>query len=286
MRPASSVVRVWTRPSTVARIVSLCFVLLPHEANAQLRPLEPVRWEAYTDATAARAGIGIALISDQRASLAGTRGTLLELGNWFITYRSGRLALEFAGTAVRRFEDDEVLSPAFERTDAPDGDARIDAGDVRIATLLRLAGDGDGSIAVLRFGTRLPTTSDEPGLDRDRTDFFGTAAGRAVLHPMVHVFGEAGVGIHSTIIEDYPQSDVLIYNAGIEAMTDAAGVRLQVLGHDDLHRRVIRGNEDLAELRLGGWLGERRRIEVHVIRGLAEFSPGWGVLLMGGMALW
>ncbi|MGH7444567.1 MAG: hypothetical protein ACREKM_06810, partial [Longimicrobiales bacterium] len=129
---------------------------------------------------------------------------------------------------------------------------------------------------------------DEPGLDRDRTDFFGTAAARHRVAKGIRVFAEAGVGIHSTVFDDYPQSDALVYSAGVEAARrhGRAGLRLQVVGHDDLHRRVIRGNEDLAELRLGGWLGGPRWIEAQVVRGLAEFSPSWGILLRGGLTLW
>ncbi len=284
--PTVDSARDWSGLPFMARIVFLWFVLLPHSAAAQLRPLEPVTWRAHTHEASVQAGIGLGVFGEQRASLAGTRGTLLELGNWFVTYRSGRFALEFAGTAVRSFDDDDVLAPSFHLTDPPDGEARVDAGDVRIGTLLRVAGDGTGPTVLLRFGTRLPTPSDEPGLDRDRTDFFGTAAARAPLRTGVHVFGEAGVGIHSTVDETYPQSDVLIYNAGVDIGSDAAGLRFQVLGHDDLHRRVVRGNEDLAELRLGAWIGDRRRIEAHVVRGLAEFSPGWGVLVTAGISLW
>src|SRR5690606_13222845 len=140
MKPALCIAPFWGRVRFVARIVFLWIGLVPHESAAQMRPLEPVLWQAYEPDAEMRAGVGIGVMDGQRASLAGTRGTLFELGNWFITYRSGRFALEFAGTAVRMFEDDDVLSPPFERTDPPDGDARIDAGDVRIATILRLAG--------------------------------------------------------------------------------------------------------------------------------------------------
>lgn len=285
-KPAVDSGRGWCHLARLARIVLLFCGLVPHSIEAQLRPLEPVTWPAYTHDAYVQAGVGIGVLGEQRASLAGTRGTLLELGNWFVTYRSGRFALEFAGTAVRRFDDHDVLLPPFRLADPPDGEARVDAGDVRIGTLLRVIGDAGGPIVLLRFGTRLPTPSDEPGLDRDRTDFFGTAAARAPLHPGLHVFGEAGVGILSTVHETYPQSDVLIYNAGVEIANRAAGLRFQLLGHDDLHRRVVRGNEDLAELRLGAWVGDRRRIEAHIVRGLAKFSPGWGVLVTGGFALW
>src|SRR5690606_41221388 len=153
----------------------------------------------------ARAGMGIGVLTDQRASLAGTRGTLVEIGNWFITYRSGRLALEFSGTAVRWFEDEDVLTPPFVRTDPSDGNARTDAGDVRIATLLRLLGESDAAMAGLRFGTRLPTPSDEPGLDVDRTDFFATAIGGALVHGIGYVFGWAGVGVPQSHVRGHAQ---------------------------------------------------------------------------------
>jgi hypothetical protein len=287
--PASWASLGWCGSVRLARIVSCIFLLLATAVPcmAQLRPLEPLHWRALEEGAAARAGIGIGVLGGQRASLAGTRGTLLELGNWFLTYRSGRFAFEFAGTAVRHFDDDDVLDPPYGRAAAPDGEARVDAGDVRIATLLRLFGDIDESVVVLRFGTRLPTTSDEPGLDRDRTDFFGTAAARHELASGVRLFGEAGVGIHSTMLDHYPQTDVIVYDAGIEAdIGSAGGVRVRVLGHDDLKERVIRGNEDLAEARIGGWLGHGRWVEAQVVRGLAEFSPDWGLLVSGGMALW
>ncbi len=286
--PVAACACAWFPAVALARIVSLLVGLLAlgSPLHAQLRPLEPLAWVAMASGGEARAAMGAAVLIGQRASLAGTRGTLLELGNWLLTYRSGRFALEFAGTAVRHFEDDAVLGTPFGRADPPDGGARIDAGDVRLSTIVRLHGDVERSVVVLRFGTRLPTTSDEPGLDRDRTDFFGTAAARHRLAKGVRLFAETGVGIHSTMLDGYPQSDVLIYNAGLEAARGPGGVRLQVVGHDDLHRRVIRGNEDLAEVRLGGWLGERRWLEAHVVRGVARFSAEWGILVSGGMTLW
>lgn len=268
-----------------ALLCTLPGLALPVTARAQLRPLEPVEWRAFDAGASMRAALGAGVLADQRASLAGTRGTLQELGNWLLTFRSGRFAFEFAGTAVRRFEDEDVLSAPFARTDPPDGEARMDAGDVRIATLLHVLGDLERSPVVLRFGTRLPTTSDEPGLDRDRTDFFATAAARHRLSARVRVFGEAGVGINSTIVESYPQSDVLLYAAGLEALIAAVTLSALVTGQDDLHERVIRGNEDLAEMRVGAAIGDRRWIEIELVRGIAEFSPGWGLLVQAGVGV-
>lgn len=44
---------------------------------------------------------GVSRLHDQRASLAGTSGTLTELGIFAVAWRTGRVALEFAGTARR-----------------------------------------------------------------------------------------------------------------------------------------------------------------------------------------
>lgn len=277
----------------VRRAVMACIVTCmaslpasPRPVSAQLRPLDPLEWRALSGSGSAHGAVGGGMFTGQRASLAGTRGTLLELGTWMITYRSGRFAFEFTGTAVRRFRDDERLTDAAPAVDDTGLGMRTDAGDVRIGTVLRVAGAPDRHVLALRFGTRLPTPSDEPGLERDRTDFYATAAGRTFVASGLRLFGEAGVGIHSTIVQTYPQSDVLIYVAGAERRWNRGGLSAAIVGHDDLHRRVIRGNEDLSELRLTGWLGSTRRLEATLVRGIAEFSPEWGLLVRFGALLW
>ena len=267
-------------------LLGACVALLgiAAPARAQLRPLDPLPWSLIEHDDAAHIALGAGLLHGQRASLAGTRGRLIEAGNWLILYRSGRLSLHLSGTAVRRFDDREVLVPPFARTDAPDQQARVDAGDVRAATLVHIVDDTRTKLLV-RFGTRLPTPSDEPGLDRDRTDFFATAAARRTFG-RIGVSGEAGVGINGTMLDDYPQSDVLIYAAQADLRTRRAEFTAAVTGHDDLHTRVIRGNEDLAELRFGVRTRGHRWVEAHAVRGLAEFSPAWGLLVRAGIRIW
>jgi hypothetical protein len=48
--------------------------------GAQLRPLEPLDWSAFTTAQKVHAHVRIGVHGDQRASLAGTTGSLVELG--------------------------------------------------------------------------------------------------------------------------------------------------------------------------------------------------------------
>ena len=272
----------------LACIVTLIIVLASpsRSLHAQLRPLDPFEWRTLSAEGAAYVAVGAGLLDGQRASLAGTRGSLFELGNWLIAYHSGRIGIEFSGTAVRRFEDEDRFTAPLSVVEDPDAGVRVDAGDVRIGTVLRVAGDVDRHVVALRFGTRLPTPSDEPGLDRDRTDFYATAAARTLVARGLRLSGEAGVGIHSTIIDSYPQSDVLVYSAGIEQRFARGGIRAGIVGHDDLHRRVIRGNEDLSEVRVTGWLGDARWIEATLVRGVASFSPQWGLLVRAGARVW
>lgn len=274
-----------------SRIVPLAWVaclgalsLSAADARAQLRPIDPIEWSLLEQDHTFSASAGMGLLLDQRASLAGTEGTLLEVGNFAVAWRAGRISLELAGTVSRRFTDEQVFrAPSF-GADPPNGEPRRDAGDIRASTLVHLVGDGVHGFVVLRFGTRLPTTSEEAGLDRDRTDFFASVGGRW-RHGALAVSGESGIGIFGTRIPDYDQSDVLTYSAGLEYDFGLVTPSAWFLGHQDGTPRVVIGNEDLRELRLGVRAGDERWIQATLVRGFAEFSPGAGLLLAGGFTI-
>jgi hypothetical protein len=254
------------------------------EASAQLRPIDPIEWGLFERAEASSFTIGVGVLRDQRASLAGTKGTLYELGNFLLAWRSGRVSLELSGTLARRFTDETVFrAPSF-GANPPNGQARHDAGDLRAATTVRLAGEGRPSIVVLRFGTRLPTTSEESGLDRDRTDFFASVGARWRTGPLAWS-GESGVGILGTRIPDYDQSDVWTYSAGVEYSAGPLTPSAWFLGQQDGTSRIVIGNEDLRELRLGVRAGHRHWVQATIVKGFATYSPGSGLLLAGGVVL-
>jgi hypothetical protein len=135
---------------------------------------------------------------------------------------------------------------------------------------------------LLRFGTRLPTTDNRVGLDRDQTDFFALL-GADQQSGNWHFSGEAGVGINGTRLANYEQSDVLLYAVEVRRRAGPVRIGLSMLGQEDLKTRHIRGNEDLGELRLGLRAGQRRWFEVVFVRGIREFSPELGVLIGGGI---
>jgi hypothetical protein len=95
--------------------------------------------------------------------------------------------------------------------------------------------------------------------------------------------GETGVGINGTRIDGYDQSDVLTYALGVEVRVGPITPTAALVGHVDGTALEVRGNEDLSELRLGVRAGERFWFQASAIRGIAEFSPGGGLLVMAGI---
>ena len=261
----------------------LVFLIVPSAVDAQLRPLEPMDWTALNGG-AARIEMRVGYLNAQRASLAGTEGQLFEVGEVRATVPVHGVLLELAGTPQRYLFDEEVFAAPTGDAQAPSSDRRRhDSGDYRVGAAFRLAQPGAVDV-VLRFGTRLPTTDNRIGLERDQTDFYGLLGG-GWKTGRVAVGAEAGVGIHGTRISTYEQSDVLLYAVRAELVSGSLAPHVVLTGQNDLKSREIRGNEDLSEVRLGLTLGKTRWLTASLVAGLTEFSPEWGLLVGGGFEL-
>ncbi|HEX9109767.1 MAG TPA: hypothetical protein VF832_21135 [Longimicrobiales bacterium] len=265
-------------------VLGLAAALAPSRAAAQLRPLEPLPWEVLAPGTTALARLGGGLLGGQRASLAGTEGRLLQLGNWQAAWRTGRVALELGGTALNIFDDRSRWA------DPADGAAlrfgrRVDAGELRLTTAVRLTPAAWPAAAALRFGARLPTGSHVRGLEREETDFLGTL-GLAWAKGALSAAAEAGIGIFGTRVPGFTQEDDLIFAARAGYRLGPLRPELVLTGQSSpLRYRRPRGVEDLRELRLGARAGTRRWLEAYWVHGLTPFSPSSGVLLGMGMLL-
>ena len=268
---------------TVAFAVALGIPVICPTATAQLRPLEPIQWRLYQRNATAAAELGIGRFSQQRASLAGTSGDLWELGNIMVAWRTGRIVLEAGGTAQRWFSEDERFAPPYEDVDPSDDGDRHDSGDYRISTSVRLTPDHWQTTGVLRFGTRLPTTDNETGLDRDALDFFATVgAGRSV--GAWALTGEAGLGIHASREPRFEQDDLLLYALRAEYRKFSLIPSIAALGqmHGSTHT-ALRGLENLGEWRAGLRAGSKRWIRVEIVKGYETFSPSSGVVVTAGI---
>jgi len=264
----------------IGLVIAVGLLTATAPVGAQLRPLDPVDWSDL-DGLPVTASVGVDVLLDQRASLAGTSGRLVELGVFRAVWRVNRVAMEIAGTPVRVFQDQLVFAqPAQGAGPAPEG-RRIDAGDFRLSTHVRL-NDPDASLqAGLRFGVRLPTTDEVVGLERDQTDFFSTLTGR-VRHGPLDVSGELGIGIYGSRV-GIDQTDPVIF--GVRASMDLGAVSpvFAATGqHDTRANGPRRGTEDLGEVRLGLRAGSRRWVSLSAVRGWAHFSPGFGISLRLG----
>ena len=178
-------------------------------------------------------------------------------------------------------DQDRSFADPVPGTTAQDVGRRNDSGDYSITTtFILLPADMRAertSALALRFGTRLPTTDNRVGIERDQTDFFAFLAGRHDVG-RVRLFAETGVGIHGTREPSFEQSDVLVFIGGATFAASPIEPTLLLTGHaDGIPDRAIRGNEELAELRLRVRSAARPGLEVELIRGLSPFSPSWGL---------
>ncbi len=259
--------------------------LLPATVMGQLRPLEQSDWSLIGGRPALSARIGAARLLDQRASLAGTKGDLWDLGTFAVAWQTGRVVIEAGGTPQRLFRETSRFDEPYAGAE-PDSDGRRnDSGDYRISTSVRLTPRHWPVVAALRFGTRLPTTDNTTGLERDAVDFFSTI-GAATTLTAVAISGELGLGIHTTREQAFEQEDVLLYSIHIEVARFRLVPSVTILGqrHGTGHAE-IRGAEDLGEARLGLRIGRRRWLRIEAVRGYETFSPESGVIVTLGTTL-
>lgn len=262
----------------------LALALAPHLAAAQLRPLDPLDWRIFDAGTNLVAGAGGSVLGRMVAPLAGTRGVMTELGTYQLLWRTGRMGIEITGTALLRFHEDTVLFPPAANVEPAPGGVRQEPGPLHVGTLLRLTPERWPADVALRFGTHIPTTSDESGLERDRTDFYALVGARWRTGAWT-LAGESGVGINGTRQPDYPQSDVWSYTLQLERRWARAALFAAIAGHQDGHSLVPpAGNEDQGELRAGLRLGRRWWLQSTYVHGFRGPAPKHGLLLAAGIA--
>ncbi len=263
-------------------LIGLTLSIAP-TVDAQLRPLDPFDWRVLEGEGTVLVEAGAGWLDEQRASLAGTEGTLWEAGNFRAFWRTGRVVIEAGGTVRRIFRERSRFAAAEPFVTVDDDGRRADSGDYRIATGVRLTNEGAPVAALLRFGARLPTTDNRVGLDRDATDFFATIGGRTRKGPLA-LQAEAGVGIFGTRDPDFEQDDLLVYAVKAEYHAGPIVPSFAVIGQQvGAGHSEIRGNESLGEVRAGLRVGRREFVRAEVVRGYTSVSPAWGVLVSAGV---
>ena len=264
-------------------VLAVALTIAAGPLGAQLRPLEPVQWRLIEPGETFAAELGFSRFDRQRASLAGTRGDLWELGNFAVAWRTGRIVLAAEGTAQRRFRERSRFAAPYPDVDAADQGRRHDSGDYRISTTVKLTPETKPWSGIVRFGVRLPTTDNETGLDRDAVDFFATIGG-GTTRGRLAVTGETGLGIHTTREARFEQDDLFLYAIRAEYRGFAIIPSIAAIGqlHGTTHS-AIRGVENLGELRVGLRAGSRKWIRAELVTGYETFSPSSGVIISAGI---
>ena len=263
--------------------VAALLMLAPDSLVAQLRPLDPIDWSVFEPGNTLAVRIGVGTYWRQRASLIGVDGRLLELGDFSVLWRSDRVALEASGALLRLFDEGNVYAPPMPGTTPPPAPRRRDTGDYRVAAALRLTPGAGSVMATLRFGTRLPTTNNRVGLERDQTDFFALLGGR-LRRAGFSASAEAGVSLNGTRRPENEQQDVLVYALTATYQHDWIAPSVTLVGQAaGAHAPRVRGTEDLSELRVGLQVGQRHWIRVSLIKGLRDTSPRSGVTVYTGI---
>jgi surfeit locus 1 family protein len=272
-------------PATAAAVLAaLALSTAPDRAAAQLRPLEPLEWHIFDDRVVFVGGTGAGFMWDQPAPLAGTRGTLAEIGTYSVTVRSDRIAIQAGGTALWRLVENDTVDAPLDVVRPADG-VRQEPGPAFVSTAFRFSRDAWPADLVLRFGATIPTTSDESGLERDRTDVFALIGAR-YRRGALALSAENGVGINGTMRRGLPQSDVWTYAFGASYAIRSIVMAADFVGRQDGHSYVIRGNEDQRELRAGFDLGRARWLRVRYVRGMTDdASPEHGLRVSAGILL-
>jgi hypothetical protein len=271
-------------------LAALLAACRPSVSLAQLRPLDPVEWRAFDPGALVVARIGGSVFWDQRASIGGVRGRLVETPAALLSWTTGsdggpgRVVVRAVFHPVRRFRVDSAYTSPVPGTTELTGRIR-DTGDNALETIVRLSPDrsvGTGGLLAARYGVRISTHHDKRGLDRHKTDVYATLVARRPLAGW-SVAGEAGFGVYGTRQPGSGKALPFLYSAEARRAVGPLEPSLGLAGQAS--RRQLRGNEDLSELRAGVRVGGSRWLEATLVRGLARHSPSAGLLLFAGIDL-
>lgn len=279
----------------VPRLSVACAALLamsrPCPSSAQVRPLDPVEWRAFDAGALVIGRVGGGVFAGQRASIGGVRGRLLETPAAVLSWtggppgRPGRLVMRAIFHPLRLLRVQSVFAQPLPGTTLLNPKLIRDAGDNALESLTRLTPDAAtaaGRMIAMRYGVRISTHNDKKGLDRHKTDFYGTVAGRTLLAGW-SVVGEAGLGVYGTREPGHAKVLPFLYSAEARRAFGAIEPSLSLVGQAS--GRQLRGNEDLAEVRAGLRVGRSHWLEATLVRGLVRYSPSFGLLVFAGFDL-
>ena len=266
---------------SVISIVFAMSLLVSASAAAQSRPL------VTEDAETLPAGnilleAGFDFDHGRTFPVSGLKGNFSRIGTFGFSFGVSSIAeIQLDGGFRNRLAITERNpdAPLAYLLDVPE-DSTSDFEDLRVGAKIRLASETASrpSIAV-RFSTKLPNASNEPGLGMDTTDFhFGFAFAKTV--DSIRVVGNGGFAILADPVRGDRQNDVLEYGLSVaRAVRPAVEVVGEINGRINTRSgEAITGTESRSMLRLGARATHGPvRIDGAFVLGITEFDPSWGV---------
>lgn len=262
-----------------ARAALLFSLLAPAAAAGQLRRAPAI---PYAPDAAGRLliGVGAGYAAEAEFPLSGLTGDLARLGALSIRYSPAPgTTLYVEGDAVRVLSIEARRAPTVELHPDVDDGTTHDAGDVRLGTLVRLAGAPRGLSGGLHLEVTLPSSDERKGIGTNTTDVAGSVFGSWARGPW-RLTGDLGVAVLEAPVDGFVQNDVVVYAAELLYRPTATPASLSVaaVGRASTRGRVPLGTEDLGEARLGGELiAGPWRLDADVAVGYTEVSPEWSL---------
>ena len=231
------------------------------------------------DAGTLLVGVGAAAEADASFPLAGLQGDLLRVPVALSYSFAPGAVLYLRGDALRRLEVERRGPSPVELDPGVDDGTTSGAGDVRIGTLVRLAGRADGLSAGLHLDVTVPSSDERSGVGTNTTDLAISAFGSWGGGPW-RASADLGVGILEAPVADFVQNDVVVYAAEVTWRRPDASYRLglSASGRASTRGSVPLGTEDSG--RVAGsveWLRGPWRADGAVAVGVAGTSADWSL---------
>jgi len=167
------------------------------------------------------------------------------------------------------------------------GNSTNDFGDITMSVKIKLRNETDNLPAIgFKFGYMMPNSNQSKGIGTNQTNIFSTMIvqkgfGRtAGGSPKLKLFGNLGLGIMNSPLEQFSQNDVILYGlAGVLSVSDRINLVSEANGRISTRSGTAPlGTETQGQFRVGTQIkASGLRFDTAAIIGLNKFSPRTGI---------
>ncbi len=232
-------------------------------------------------------GVGVDFTQNEKFPLSGLKGDLTRVGDVRVRVGlSSNVELQISGTLQNFLAINSAAAPSPIPLNI-DGNSTNDTGDFTIATKIKLRNETE-ILPALGFlvGFQMPNSNQTRGIGTNQTNVFGKFllqkkfGKQADKDARLNMFGNLGIGIMTSPLEQFSQNDVLLYGfAGNARLTDNINIVSEINGRVNTRSGAAPlGTESVGQFRIGTQIrASGLRFDTAAIFGLTRFSPRTGV---------